>query len=121
QRHHTPWPFERQICGFAKGPLPPAIIRETLLRADAIDWQLQRTRSVWRPPEFVVDQTECPVLQQVNAIGESPQRRQPWRLRRFCGRVGPGRNYELTAQPMFEKTLDDRRRPLGFHPKDGLA
>ena len=87
--------------------------RELLLGADAVDRQLQCPASLRRPAEFVVDEAEGPILEQIETIGLSAQGDRP-------GTVGR-RKGEVARQLLLQQALDHGNRAFGFHPKHRVA
>src|SRR5688500_4524841 len=55
QRHHPLGAFEGEVGRLTKNPAPSQMPREALFRADRVDRQLQRARSVGGPAKLVVD------------------------------------------------------------------
>ena len=86
---------------------------EPLLGAQTVDRQLQRATTLRRPAQLVVDQPERAVLKEVEAIGLAAQRDRPRTLSR--------REREIAGQFVFEQPLDNGKRSLGLHAKDGFA
>ena len=84
-----------------------------LLGADAVDGQLQRARTVRRPPQLVVDQAERAVGKEVEAIDFPAQP--------DGAGAGRGCKCEFATQIVLEQTLDDGHGPLGLHAQDRLT
>src|SRR5258707_9537832 len=92
--------FERQVRRFAQLPVASAIIGEPLLRADAVNRQLQRAAALRGPSELVVNQTEGPVLEQIQPIRFAFERHRARPLAR--------RDHELAYEPVLEQAMNDR-------------
>ena len=68
ERHERVLLAERDVAGARDRPRPAVAALELLLRAHAVDRQLQRARWLRRPAELVVDDPQRAVGQQVDAI-----------------------------------------------------
>ena len=86
---------------------------EPVFRADAVDWQLQRTRAIRRPAQFVVDDPKRAICEQIHAVGLPAQRDDPRSTR--------GVNSEGAVEPVLEQPLDHGNGTLGLHAEDRLA
>src|SRR5262245_20223526 len=113
QRNDAPWSLEREIGRLPERPVAAAMRGQLLLRADAVDRQLQRPRSIRRPAELVVDEPERSVLEQVDTVGLAAQGHRARSVR--------GGHRESSVEPALEQPFDDRDRPLGFHAEHCLA
>ena len=86
---------------------------ETLLRAHAVDGQLQGASAIRRPSQLVINQPERSILEKIEPIGLPFQRDRPRAIAR--------RDRELAFETVLEQAFDDRDGTLGFHAEHGLA
>src|SRR3954471_18950399 len=98
KRRHLPGAAERDVRGFAKRPFPAAMMLQTLLGANSVDRQLQRSRLVGRGRQLVVDQPESAVFEQVESIRHTGERNRPVAAR-------PG-EFKLAFQFVLEQPFD---------------
>src|SRR6185503_5881009 len=113
QRYDAFRSLEREISGFAEPPVSSAIRLQTLFRAETVNRQLKNAFAFGWPAEFVVDQPETSIVQQIDPVRLA--------FEFELAIAGSGCDREAAIQPMLEETFDDRHGTFRFHAEYRLT